>query len=407
MNNNKTYEKNIRSVMFVGWYPNPKDIYKNVFFQNLIYAIADTGVECTVISPVSFMHYRVSTKDIPLYVKEKTPKGNEVHVYYPKVFSASSKQIGKYNTERISERMFEQGALGIAKKLVREGRTFDAVYGHFFLYGGLAAIKIGRKFGIPSFVAFGECDYESQVQDTYGDLTPKDINGLSGVISVSTKNAKRLMEIGIFNDIPIIVSPNSVDHNLFHPIDKSICREKLGLPKDKFIVGFVGGFIERKGDKRVLEAINSLDDVFLACAGRGDCPPTGERVIFCKPMDHNEIPNLLCAIDVFCLPTLSEGSCNAVIEAMSCGVPVISSDLPFNDDVLTSENSIRIDPMSVIEIREAIAMLKADKQLICKISKNALETAENLCIEKRAYNILNFMSNVSLKDAERRICRKE
>lgn len=203
----------MKKILFVGWYPNAIERYMNVFFRNLIYAIADTGVECTVVSPASYMRYRTRINTIPKHYFEKTPNGNKVEVFYPRVMSASSKQIGSFNTEVITEKLFEKGAL---KAAVNMNKTFDAVYGHFFLYGGLAAIKIGNVLGIPSFVAFGECDYESQVQKTYGDLRQKDIKGLSGVISVSTKNAKKLEEIGIFGGIPVIVAPNSIDSSLFY-----------------------------------------------------------------------------------------------------------------------------------------------------------------------------------------------
>ena len=378
-------------ILFVGWYPNPEDKYKNIFFRNLIFAMADMGIECTVISPVSYMHYGKRIKNIPRFVDEKTLGGNSVLVYYPRILSASSKQIGKYNTEHLSERFFENGALRIAKFLLKHNQKFNAVYGHFFLYGGLAAIRIGKVLKIPSFVAFGECDYETQIQQTYGDLKKKDIEGLSGVIAVSTKNAKRLLDLGIFSDIPIIVAPNSVDHNIFHPLNRLECRHRLGLSTDKFIVGFVGGFIERKGVKRLLAAVNELDDVYLVYAGRGDVPPSGEKVLFCKAMKHDDIPILLCAADVFCLPTLSEGSCNAVVEAMACGIPVISSNLSFNDDVLTEENAIRIDPSSVDEIREAIYEIKVNNVLRDRLGKAALKTSEGLNIKNRAKKILNFM----------------
>lgn len=381
----------MKRMLFIGWYPNPVEKYMNVFFRNLIYAIADLGIECTVISPVSIVRYRKKIREIPTYEVEKTPKGTSVEVYRPRVLSASSKQIGAFNTELITERLFENGAVSVAKKL---NKKFDAVYGHFFLYGGLAAIKIGRKLDIPSFVAFGECDYESQVQQTYGDLKPKDIYGLSGVISVSTKNAQKLNEIGIFGDIPVIIAPNSIDSTLFYKKDKVACREKLGLPKDKFIVGFVGGFIERKGDKRVLAAVNKLDNVYIAFAGRGKEPPFGERVLFCDALEHELVPDLLNSVDVFCLPTLSEGSCNAVIEAMACGLPVISSDLAFNDDVLTNDNSIRINPNSIDEIYDAIKQVYESKELRIKLSEASLATAKELNIDLRAKRICEFIEEV-------------
>lgn len=382
----------MKKILFVGWYPNAIERYMNVFFRNLIYAIADTGVECTVVSPVSYMRYRTRINTIPKHYFEKTPNGNKVEVFYPRVMSASSKQIGSFNTEVITEKLFEKGAL---KAAVNMNKTFDAVYGHFFLYGGLAAIKIGNVLGIPSFVAFGECDYESQVQKTYGDLRQKDIKGLSGVISVSTKNAKKLEEIGIFGGIPVIVAPNSIDSSLFYKKNKIECRRKMRLPEDKFIVGFVGGFIERKGDKRLLEAVNQLDEVYVAFAGRGKNPPSGDKVLYCKALEHEKVPDFLNAIDVFCLPTLSEGSCNALIEAMACGKPVISSDLSFNDDVLTNDNSIRIDPSSVEQIARAIGLLKSDDALRERMGKAAYKTSQNYSLSRRAEKILNFISGIA------------
>lgn len=384
----------MRNILFVGLYPNPNEKYRNVFYQNLIFAMAEQGIRCTVISPVSVMRHKTKIKRIPKRTVDVTPRGAKVDVYYPRVFSASSIQIGSFNTELLSERWFESGAMKVAKKLIKRGEKFDAVYGHFFLFGGLAAIKIGNRFNLPSFVAFGECDYESQVQKTYGDLTSKDVKGIGGVIAVSTKNANVLRGKPIFDGVPMIIAPNSVNHELFNVKDKQECRKQLGLPSDKFIVGFVGGFIDRKGDKRLLEAVNQIDDVYLAFAGKGDNPPQGERVLFCKPLKHEDVSILLNAVDVFCLPTLSEGSCNAVVEAMSCGVPVISSDLAFNDDVLTDKNSIRVDPTSVSEIRDAILKLKTDVDFCNSIKTQSLARAKDLNITTRAKNILAFMEKV-------------
>ena len=101
---------------------------------------------------------------------------------------------------------------------------------------------------------------------------------------------------------------------------------------------------------------------------------------------------MLSAADVFVLPTLSEGCCNAIIEAMACGLPIISSNLPFNDDILWDDNSIRIDPMNIDDIRNAISLLKEDQQMRENFSKASLKHAASLNIEKRAKNILEFMS---------------
>lgn len=380
----------MKRALFIGYYPNQADLYNRVFFKNLVEAIADTGVECHVLAPVSVTKYRAKTKMIPKKTVELTSKNNPVCVYHPRYISYSSKRLGPIHTGRWSEYAFQKCAIRYMRKLNLE---FDFVYGHFFLSGGFTAVKIGNELNIPSFIAFGECDYENEVKRAFDELKPKYINGLTGVVSVSTRNANILKDLEIFNDIPVLISPNAIDASLFYKRDKLECRKKLGMPENKFIVGFVGSFIERKGDKRLLKAVEGLDDVYLAYAGKGNEPPQGEKVLFCQALSHEDIPVFLNAIDVFCLPTLNEGSCNAIVEAAACKVPIISSNLPFNDDLLNDRNSIRIDPMSVEEIKSAIQKLYSNKEKRKELARNIYQDAKKFTIEQRAKNILEFIES--------------
>lgn len=382
----------INKILFVGNYPNPTNENLHIFFKNLICAVADLGVECCVISPVSVTKYRKKLTLIPQIREEITKKGNKVTIYYPRFVSMSSKNIGFFKTMHTTHKNYIRATITKIKEL---GLKFDAAYGHFFLSGGLTAIHIGEKIGVPAFVAYGESSYKTQVTKPYGDISKKELSGLSGIVSVSQKNSTELLEKGIFNDVPIFTCENAVDMSLFNRLTREQARAKFNFSKDDFIVGFVGSFIERKGDKRILEACKDLSDVKLAFAGKGDTPPSGENVIFCDSVNHDEIGDFLAAIDVFCLPTLNEGCCNAVLEAMAAGKAIISSDMSFNDNVLTSENSIRLNPNSIEEIREAIVKLRDDKEYRERLASKAKEDSLSFTIEKRAEKILNFMNSVS------------
>lgn len=375
-----------KKILFIGTIPNPANEYAHVFFQNLIFAMADKGVECHVISPVSITQYKDKIKLIPKELVKTTPNGAKVYVRHPRFISTSAKKIGKWNTGLCTKKLYERAVLNSIKN-----NTYDAVYGHFFVSAGLSAIKVGRKLNIPSFVAYGECDWGSEVEKLYRNLKSKDIDGLSGIVSVSRKNTQELNSKGIFKDIPIFTCENAVDHKLFVEHDREECRKSFNMPKDKFIVGFVGGFIERKGDKRLLKACEELNDVYLAFAGKGSEPPKGENVVFCDGIEHERIGEFLEAVDIFALPTLNEGCCNAVLEAMAAGKAIVSSDLPFNDNVLDKTNSIRINPESIEEIRSAIIKLKEDTELRMKLSEKAKLDSKNFTIEKRAEKIYNFM----------------
>ena len=91
--------------------------------------------------------------------------------------------------------------------------------------------------------------------------------------------------------------------------------------------------------------------------------PDIKNMFHCGTVPHEKVYMYLNASDVFVLPTLAEGLCNAILEALACGVPVISSDLPFNYDVLDDSCSILVNPKNKDEIYSAILRLKEDEEL--------------------------------------------
>ncbi len=378
----------MQTILFIGGYPNIIEPMTCCFFQNLIHSIADKGINCIVISPVSITHYKNKINSIPHITTEKTKNGNSVKVFYPRYISYSSINIGKIKTGRLTEASFQSIVLKTIKKYKLK---FDIVYGHFFLSGGLAAVRVGEKYKKPSYIAYGESDYSKCIIQPYGEITSSDIQGLSGIIAVSTNSKNVLAKQPALCNIPIIVAPNGINSSMMMKIDKITCRKKMGIPVDIFVVGFVGSFGERKGDQRLHDAVKQLDNVFVAFAGWGE-KHLGSEVVFCERLAKEEIPIFLNSIDVFVLPTLAEGCCNAIIEALACGVPVISSDLEFNDDILTSNNSIRINPRNVDEIRDAILFLRNDPNKRKEMSNEAEKSARQLTIESRRDNILTFMN---------------
>ena len=96
---------------------------------------------------------------------------------------------------------------------------------------------------------------------------------------------------------------------------------------------------------------------------------------------------------MFALPTINEGCSNAVIEAMACGLPVASSDMEFNWDVLNETNSILYNPMDIDQIADAIDRLYMDKDLRERLSQGAIQTATELTISARADKILNYIKS--------------
>ena len=139
---------------------------------------------------------------------------------------------------------------------------------------------------------------------------------------------------------------------------------------------------------KAIDKLNGVNSFFI---GSGEEEPNCKGILFSGRLPHKDIVKYLNAADVFVLPTLAEGCSNAIVEAMACGLPIISSNLPFNDDILDESCSIRIDPMNIEEIKNAIQMLLQDQSLLKKLSEGAIKRADSLTIETRAENILEFM----------------
>lgn len=86
----------------------------------------------------------------------------------------------------------------------------------------------------------------------------------------------------------------------------------------------------------------------------------------------------------FVLPTVKEGYCNAVVEAMSCELPIIGYNLSFNWSVLNETNSIMIDSQDIERIRNTIIKLRDDSAFREKLANGVLRKAESLTIDQRA-----------------------
>jgi glycosyltransferase involved in cell wall biosynthesis len=188
------------------------------------------------------------------------------------------------------------------------------------------------------------------------------------------------------------VFPNGVDLNLFYRRERTAMCRKFRVPENRFNIAFVGDFGADKGVGRLLAAARGLPNVALIVAGRGRLPEPSPEVVFQQPVPHRFIPELLSAADLFVLPTTIEGSCNAVIEAMACGLPMVTSNGPYMDDLLTEQVALRVDPLDVAALRGAIQKLMASPGLQAAMAAACLERARLFDINVRARGIMEWIS---------------
>lgn len=361
-----------------------------VFVDQLCRAFADLGHEVTVIAPQSltkclFRHIPI----MPRHSFYKTAKGAEIELYRPYMVSLSNSRFSK-----LFKNSFQNAVNRAFRKLKQKP---DVCYGHFW-QSIFALYPLAKEAGIPLFGASGEENVSYYIHQP-SEYTSKIRQYLCGVVSVSSKNQQECLDLNLVERDKSIVIPNAINQSLFRKLNKAECRKKIGVTEKDFVVAFVGQFVPRKGTLRLDDALKKINDKSIKAVfiGSGSEDPNYESIIHKGRVAHDDIPMWLNASDVFVLPTENEGCCNAIIEAMACGLPVISTDALFNYDILNASNSIMVDCHDVDGIASTISKLKDDKELRERLSKGALAMAEGLSISKRAERIVEFMLKRKVK----------
>jgi len=142
---------------------------------------------------------------------------------------------------------------------------------------------------------------------------------------------------------PII---NGVDSDKFnHQIDSSLQRE-LSIPDQHIVIGSVGRLVSVKNYPSLIKGFSLVQKVnpntHLVLAGdgpeRAELESQADRLKLANNVHflgrRDDIPNLMNGFDLFVLPSFSEGLSNTLLEAMSCGIPVIASNVGGNPEIV-------------------------------------------------------------------------
>ncbi|HEM2284750.1 TPA: glycosyltransferase family 4 protein, partial [Listeria monocytogenes] len=145
--------------------------------------------------------------------------------------------------------------------------------------------------------------------------------------------------------------PNFVSKKSFFPIskgEKELARAKYEIPADKFTVIGIGQVQHRKGVLDFIEVAKQLPDVQFVWAGGFsfgkitsgyeelkkiyDNPPS--NVKFIGIVDRSEMNSCINMADVFFMPSYNELFPMAILEAMSCDVPILLRNLDLYEEIL-------------------------------------------------------------------------
>lgn len=168
------------------------------------------------------------------------------------------------------------------------------------------------------------------------------ISGRLRIVTPSRWLADEARKSSLLSEIRVDVIPYGLDLDVFAPRDKAHSRDLLGIPQDVQVVLFLADVVDnrRKGFSFLLEAFphcaKSVDKLLLVSLG--ERPPQADVRMPWLHLGSIHDDRLLSAVysaaDLFVLPSLQDNLANTVLEAMACGVPVVSFDAGGTPDMV-------------------------------------------------------------------------
>lgn len=237
---------------------------------------------------------------------------------------------------------------------------------------------------------------------------------------VITHQLKRLfVEAGMPKE-KVLVAPDAVDLSQFQISEnKTQCRQRLGLPLERPIIGYVGRFQAMGMEKGIPELIQAMKyllewqpdnpPLLLCVGGPMESVPHYKRIaqqegirsdclFFHDRVPNSEVPYWMRACDIGTIPwgwnkfSAYYTSPMKLFEYMAAGTPIVASDLPSLREVLRhEENAILVAPDDAFSLAEGLQRLLLNQQLATRLAQQAALDVRKYTWEKRAEQILTSL----------------
>lgn len=327
-------------------YPNHIDSKLGIFIETRLNALKKhyPDIKHTVIAPVPWFPF--SNDAFGQYGKYAMVKGEEIRgetkIYHPKYLVIP--KVGMLLTPFFM-------ALSIALKLRairKNGCDVDVIDGHYFYPDGVAIALANQFFRIP---------FTLTARGTDLNLIPK-FRIPKLLISWAAKKASHCMavcsalgdilaELGVGEEKRSVVR-NGVNLELFClPDNRSRLRKQLKIKLPMLVS--VGYLNERKGQYLTLQAIKDIPGVHLYLLGDGPDKKKlkqlaidlaiSDRVHFIGVVSQPQLAKFYQAADLSVLASSREGWANVLLESMSCGTPVIATNIWGTPEVVQTETA--------------------------------------------------------------------
>ena len=361
-------------LVFSSLFPSTKRPNAGVFIRERMFRVAQQ-LPVIVVSPVPWFPLQSIIRYWYPHFRPQPNRYEEqqgIQVYFPRFLSVPG-LLKSYDGFFM--------ALGSLPTLIKLRKQVNIIDAHFAYPDGYAATLLGKWLKIPVTITLRGTEVPLSKMPGRKSRLLTALKNATRVFAVSDSLKQLVVSLGAESD-KIRVIGNGIDLAKFYPLTKSVAREELNLPEDARVLISVGALVDRKGFHRVIEVLPALvakyPGLIYLIVG-GDSPEGNireqlehqvkllkleEKVRFLGAYPSEQLKVPLSAADLFVLATANEGWANVFLEAMACGLPVITTQVGGNQEVI-NDSSLGV----VVPFGDSEALLTACLQ--------GLETAWN------------------------------
>lgn len=350
----------MKILVFTTLFPNSRMPQHGLFIKERVAALAKKH-EVRVVAPVPYfpLKWKINEKwsrfsQVPL---EEEIGG--IKVYHPRYLVIP--KIGR----ALYGFLMYFSLCDFVKKL-RRSFDFDLIDAHFLYPDGVAAALIGRRLRKKTILNARGTDLNWYPQFPLIRAQIRSaMEKADGVTVVTETLQEKTLELGI-DCGKVTVIPNGVDTGTFCFRPQNDAKRTLNLPDNRGVILAVGHLLEAKGFHFLIEALRQIrrQDIDLVIIGEGEYKGKllqlaakhnlQERVKFPGEKPQSDLALWYAASEVFCLTSLREGRPNVVLEAMACGVPIVSMNKWGLSRIVNLDKGILLDSYGPEGIARAI-----------------------------------------------------
>lgn len=245
----------------------------------------------------------------------------------------------------------------------------DVILNYWIYPDGFAAVRLGRRLQIPVLVKAIGSDLNQPLDPISRRLTLRTLREAHTVLTVSEDLRRAVVKMGVRPERVRAVL-NGCDNTVFHCDQSEQIRRELRVEGDASLVLYVGRFDLAKGLAELIRATAQIaaqaPKLQLALVGAGpalsDIQTLAkelrilDRIRFVAPCPSSEVAKWMRAADVFALPSYREGCPNVILEALSCGLPVVASDVGGIPELVDEKCAILVHPQDPVGLANALSI---------------------------------------------------